>query len=275
MDCWLEGREGLEHMNITERLREIATRLRRPRDGRPWGADDAAADMLDAIAAELEAAPAGAHAEPVGNADMPVVAYECTEGIEQERLLRWSLPAGEFVGGKEPLIRQRDALAAIASRDERIAGLEDALQKSGESVVRFSDAWTEAQRRVIELEADLREEQDRRQAMRTEWGAEVAALNATLAERQRLYVDYVQDANKTVNEIRDHAVALAVQARHAEDCLDAAASRIVTLLAELRVSRLRARSSESLAGIVSHEPAPTDEDRARMGWTDGKPSGEA
>lgn len=40
---------------IPQRLREIAVRLRKPRDGRPWGADDGAADLLDAIAAELEA----------------------------------------------------------------------------------------------------------------------------------------------------------------------------------------------------------------------------
>lgn len=39
---------------ITQRLRDIAFRLRKPRDGRPWGADDGAAYLLDAIAAQLD-----------------------------------------------------------------------------------------------------------------------------------------------------------------------------------------------------------------------------
>ena len=92
-------------MSITERLREIAAK-----------ADGTAPEItfwaLRDLIAELEAAPAGAHAEPAGDADMQV------------------------------------AQAAIASRDERIAG----------------------------LEADLVEERNRIASMRTEWGSEVAAL---------------------------------------------------------------------------------------------------
>lgn len=68
--------------------------------------------------------------------------------------------------------------------------LKDRIQEAATRIERDAD-------RITGLEADLREEQDRRQAMRNEWAAEVAALTA--------------------------------QARHAEDCLDAAKARITDL----------------------------------------------
>lgn len=64
----------------------------------------------------------------------------------------------------------------------------------------------QAQTLVSGLEADLREEQDRRQAMRNEWSAEAAALTA--------------------------------YARHAEDCLEAAKARIAELEARPTIEQL-------------------------------------
>lgn len=119
---------------IPQRLREIAARLRKPRDGRPWGADDDAADLLDAIAAELEA-PA---------ADAAVVSWIAVLDDEQRphqmnpRLHRvgfqslrsaeaWIASELDFKGWRyaiEPLVRQRDHLATVAALQARINELE-------------------------------------------------------------------------------------------------------------------------------------------------------
>lgn len=110
-------------ITIPQRLRAVAVRLRKPRDGRPWGADDGAADLLDAIAAELEA--------PATDA-APVVAWLYREfgphagkdefhrsAAETERVCK------KFGGTSEPLVYHRDHLATVAALQSRIKSLED------------------------------------------------------------------------------------------------------------------------------------------------------
>ena len=82
------------------------------------------------------------------------------------------------------------------------------------------------------LEADLREEQDGRQAMRTEWAAEVSDLLA--------------------------------RARHAEDCLDAAEARIAALDIELVQEKFAHMGQAALESLVATQRMRIAELEARM-----------
>lgn len=141
---------------IPQRLREIAARLRRPRDGRPWGADDGAADLLDAIAAELEAPAADA---------VPVVAYEfehtygkSTFHAEDEFHLAYRDTAKDI----HQLIRQRDHLATVAALQARIKELERQKEMDVEqghvSVAHYASVLrqlSDAQARINALDAAI------------------------------------------------------------------------------------------------------------------------
>jgi hypothetical protein len=101
------------------------------------------------------------------------------------------------IAAQEADLAHSHEAADAASRDAmaRIAGLEAEL--NDEHKQRDSDALV-----IAGLEADLVEERSRIASMRTEWGAEVAALTA--------------------------------QARHAEDCLEAAKARIADLESHMK-----------------------------------------
>lgn len=122
-------------MTIPQRLRDIAFRLRKPRDGRPWGADDGAADLLDAIAAELEA--------PAADAQKVVI------------LWRDHLPDGRYDPNakNEPLIRQYDHIAAVAALQARINELE--ARQVPEGWVAVPIQMTPEQMRAVQMKSEI------------------------------------------------------------------------------------------------------------------------
>jgi hypothetical protein len=86
---------------------------------------------------ELDVFFAGVHAEPAGDAGMPVVAYEFEHTYGKSTLHpeeAFTTAYRDTVKAIHQLVRQRDAQAAIAARDARIAELEaeshDALPRS-------------------------------------------------------------------------------------------------------------------------------------------------
>lgn len=162
---------------IPQRLRDIAFRLRKPRGGRPWGADDGAADLLDAIAAELEApdavpaqenrhglvalqclreeverAMAPVHAafakakKPAADA-LPVVAHLSTD--KTKCLFDTTIQArGGLAVWPEytrPLVYQHDHLAAVAALQARINALE-ARQPPSSAEDEFAVVWPDGGR---------------------------------------------------------------------------------------------------------------------------------
>lgn len=109
---------------IQQRLRDIAFRLRKPRDGRPWDADDGGADLLDAIAAELES-PAAAGAVPVVATEYvckrpgKVSVYASVDDTGQEhRDEKWSTV------DTYPLVRQADHQAMVADLTTTVSTLQ-------------------------------------------------------------------------------------------------------------------------------------------------------
>lgn len=170
-------------MTIPQRLREIAVRLRKPRDGRPWGADDGAADLLDAIAAiaaELEApdavpaqenrhgsvalqclreevarAMAPVHAafderskaeKPAADA-LPVVAHLSTDKTKFFFDATIQARGGLAVWPEytRPLVYQHDHLAAVAALQARINALE-ARQPPSSAEDEFAVVWPDGGR---------------------------------------------------------------------------------------------------------------------------------
>lgn len=215
---------------ITERLREVAAKTRSWGRAFDWSTR---ADETDAIAAELDAAPAG-------DACMPVVAQVSSALLHRDGRdvpdLFWRASAADFVIG-DNLIRQRDAMAAIASESERSSKLREEfarLQEVRTSVIASRDE------RIKSLEADLVERDNRIAHMHAEWGDDAAMLSA--------------------------------QARHAEDCLEAAKSRVAELEERERLSAITKANAQEAVALLS---ARIDEMQAqRFHAVFDRPSGE-
>jgi len=152
---------------------------------------------------------------------------------------------------------------AQAAKDAEIAELKAMLSAAEDGGDLLQKDLEAKGARISALEADVREHYDRRQAMRTEWAAEVAALTAKLL--------HAEESTKSVAEMAHTRIAaLTAQARHAEDVADAAKERIEKLDTALQAAinsncdKIMAMSDEQVTALTRLDGSNPD-DVARLG----------
>lgn len=190
-------------------------------------------------------------------AEVPVVAYECTEGVEQSEYLRYHpLAQGEYNGTAVALVRQSAHLAAM-----------EALRQELTEAQRLRDVFKQSDAAVRDILSSVREQAE---ALRQQ----VAALEALSVKHimiavvpgedgmgEEVYAESVSDVVNTLSELDGHAEdAASLRAEVA-----ARDARIAELLAQVqywRVEAWRPREQPSAIPVGSSLVHPDDAARA-------------